>query len=98
MTALLIILAAIAVYVVFVLASPAATCRTCRGWGAKPRKRRRRTCRKCGGTGIRFRPGAPLVYRALSTLRRSRANGDLTPQPWRPTRRRSDLPGGPSDD
>jgi DnaJ-class molecular chaperone len=86
MALLLIILAAAIGYVLFILASPAGRCRTCRGWGTKPRRRRRRTCRKCGGTGIRFRPGATLVHRALSTARRARANGDLTPPPWRPPR------------
>jgi DnaJ-class molecular chaperone len=83
----LIILAAATGYVLFLLASPATACRTCRGWGTKPRRRRRSTCRKCGGTGIRLRPGAPLVHRALSTARRARTKGDLTAPPWRPPRR-----------
>ncbi len=98
MTTLLTALAIMTAYVVFVLASPAMTCRTCRGWGSKPRRRRRRTCHRCHGTGIRFRPGAPLIYRALSALRRGHTNGDLTPQPWLPNRRHPDLPGGHSDD
>ncbi len=88
MTTVLIILAVLAAYVLFVLASPATACRKCRGWGVKGRRRRRRTCRRCGGTGVRFRIGAPLVYRAASALRRSRAKGDLTPPPWRPPRHR----------
>jgi hypothetical protein len=88
-TTVLIILAALTAYVVFVLASPATDCRTCRGWGTKGRHwRRRGTCHRCGGTGIRFRPGAPLIYRAAATYRRSRANGDLTTPPWRPPRNR----------
>ena len=45
-------------------------------------------CRRCGGTGTRFRPGAPLAYRAISRYRRHRANGNLTLPPFRPTRRR----------
>ena len=89
MALVLIILAAATGYVLFILASPAGACRTCRGWATKSRRRRRRTCRKCDGTGIRFRPGAVLVHRALSTARRARAKGDLTAPPWRPPR-----PGG----
>ena len=87
MALVLIILAAATGYVLFVLASPAGACRTCRGWGTRSRRRRRRTCRKCDGTGIRFRPGAVLVHRALSTARRARAKGDLTAPPWRPLQR-----------
>ncbi|MGI8449403.1 MAG: hypothetical protein ACR2MP_19935 [Streptosporangiaceae bacterium] len=87
MTLLLIILAALAAYTLFLLASPATACRACRGWGAKgERWRRRAACRHCGGTGIRFRPGAPLVHRATAAVRRARANGDLTTPPWRPAR------------
>ena len=87
MTTVLIILAALAAYVLFLLASPATDCRACRGWGVKGR-RRRATCPHCGGTSIRFRLGAPLIYRAAATFRRSRANGDLTAPPWRPPRNR----------
>jgi hypothetical protein len=86
MTALLIIAAAIVGYAVFVLASPVTGCRRCRGFGTKGR--RRRACRRCGGTGIRFRPGAPLLYKALAGYRRHRANGDLTLPPIRPPRHR----------
>jgi hypothetical protein len=88
MTALLIIaLAAVAVYALFVLASPTTGCRRCRGYGTKGR--RRRPCGRCGGTGIRFRPGAPLLYRAISRYRHHRANGNLTAPPLRPPRRRT---------
>lgn len=86
MDLLLIILAVLAGYVLFVLASPATTCRACAGWAVRSRRRRRRTCRRCGGTGIRFRPGATVVHRALSAVRRARARGDLTTPPWRPHR------------
>lgn len=91
MTTFLIILAALTGYLLFVLASPAASCRKCRGWGTRSRRwqRRRGTCPRCGGTGIRFRPGAPLAHRALVALRHSRAKGDLTGQPWRPPRTRT---------
>jgi DnaJ-class molecular chaperone len=85
LTALLIITAAIVAYTVFVLASPTTGCGKCRGYGTKGR--RRRSCRRCGGTGIHFRPGAPLAYRALSRYRRHRANGNLTLPPMRPPRR-----------
>ena len=84
MALILLILAAATGYVLFILASPAGACRKCRGWGIRSRRRRRRTCPRCGGTGIRFRPGAPLIHRALSTARRARAKGDLTAPPWRP--------------
>lgn len=73
-------------YTLFVLASPTTGCRRCRGYGTKGRWRRR-PCHRCGGTGIRFRPGAPLIYRAISAYRRHRANGDLTLPPVRPPRR-----------
>ena len=81
---------------------PAASSATsCSCWPARlrlpqlPRLRhqgttRRRPCRRCGGTGIRFRPGAPLLYRAISGYRRHRANGNLTPPPLRRPRRRPD--------
>ena len=86
MTALLIIAAAVVVYALFVLASPVTGCRRCRSYGTKGR--RRRPCRRCDGTGIRFRPGAPLLYRAISGYRRHRANGTLTRPPLRPPRNR----------
>jgi hypothetical protein len=86
MALVLIIVAAVTGYVLFTLASPATTCRKCRGWGTKPRRRRRATCHRCGGTGIRFRPAAVHIHRALSALRRARARGDLTPPRWRPDR------------
>jgi hypothetical protein len=92
---LLLILAALTVYTLFVLASPATACRSCRGWGAKgERWRRRQSCRHCGGTGIRFRPGAPLIHRAVSAIRRSRASGDLTAPPWHPGRHDRQPPEG----
>ena len=87
MTAALIIAAAIIGYALFVLARPVTGCRRCRGFGTKGR--RRRPCHRCGGTGIRFRPGAPLLYRAISAYRRHRANGNLTLPPLRPPRRRT---------
>jgi hypothetical protein len=87
MTALLIVAAAIVGYALFVLASPKTGCPKCRGFGTKGR-RRRRPCSRCGGTGIRFRPGAPLLYRAISGYRRHRANGNLTLPPTRPPRHR----------
>jgi hypothetical protein len=86
MTALLIIAAAITGYALFVLASPVTGCRKCLGFGTSGR-RRRRPCGRCAGTGIRFRPGAPLLYRTISGYRRHRANGNLTPPPLRPPRR-----------
>lgn len=88
MTTLLLLLAGLTAYAGFVLVSPATACRSCRGWGAKgERWRRRQSCHRCGGTGIRFRPGAPLVHRAAAAIRRSRASGDLTAPPWHPGRR-----------
>jgi hypothetical protein len=84
-TALLIIFGAIATYILFVLASPTTGCYKCRGFATKGR--RRRPCRRCKGTGIRFRPGAPLLYRAIAGYRRHRANGNLTLPPVRPPRR-----------
>ena len=87
MTTILIALAVTAGYVLFTLASPATRCRKCRGWGNKEQRwRRRGPCPRCGGTGIRFRPGAPLIHRAISRYRRHRANGNLTAPPWRPPR------------
>ena len=86
MITVLVIAAVITGYALFVLASPVTGCRRCRSSGTKGR--RRRPCRRCGGTGIQFRPGAPLVYRALSRYRRHRANGNLTPPPMRPPRHR----------
>ena len=85
MTVLGIIAAAVVIYALFVLASPVTGCRRCRGYGTKGR--RRRPCGRCGGTGIRFRPGAPLLYRAISRYRHHRANGNLTRPPLRPPRR-----------
>jgi hypothetical protein len=86
MTALLILAAALVGYALLALASPVTGCRRCRGFGA--RGRRRRPCHRCGGTGTRFRPGAPLIYRALSGWRRHRASGTLTLPPLRPPRHR----------
>jgi hypothetical protein len=88
MLALLIIAAAVTGYAVFVLASPVTGCRKCRGFGARTGRRRRRPCGRCSGTGIRFRPGAPLLYRTISGYRRHRANGNLAPPPLRPPRHR----------
>lgn len=91
MLAVLIITAALAGYVLFVLASPTTGCRKCHGFGTKGGsgigRRRRRPCGRCQGTGIRFRPGAPLIHKALSGYRRHRANGNLTRPPLRPPRR-----------
>lgn len=84
---LLITAAALAAYALFTLASPTTGCRRCRGFGTKGW--RRRACPRCTGTGIRFRPGAPLIHRALSGYRRHRATGTLTRPPLRPPRRRS---------
>ena len=86
MITVLIIAAVITGYALFVLASPVTGCRRCSGFGTKGR--RRRPCHRCAGTGIRFRPGAPLVYRAISRYRRHRANGNLTLPPMRPPRHR----------
>jgi hypothetical protein len=86
MTALLLAAIALIGYGLFVLASPTTGCRRCRGNGTKGR--RRRACHRCGGTGIRFRPGAPLAYRAIAGYRRHRASGDLTMPPLRPPHRR----------
>jgi DnaJ-class molecular chaperone len=89
MSLLLLILGALAAYTLFVLASPATACRTCSGWGMKQRRRRRAACPRCGGTGIRFRPGAPLVHRAAALRTRWRRSGTETPiPPWRPPRNR----------
>lgn len=86
MTALLIIAAAVTGYALFVLASPTTGCRRCGGYGTRT-GRRRRPCHRCAGTGIRFRPGAPLLYRTISGYRRHRDSGNLTLPPARPPRR-----------
>jgi hypothetical protein len=86
MTLIALIAAAIIGYFLFVLVSPVTSCRRCRGYGTKGR--RRRPCHRCGGTGHRFRPGAPLAYRGISAYRRHRANGNLTLPPLRIPRRR----------
>jgi hypothetical protein len=85
-TVLLITAAAVAVYILFALARPATGCRKCRGFGFGTRRRRRRSCPRCGGTGTRFRPGAPALYRSVSGYRRHRATGTLTRPPIRSPR------------
>lgn len=74
MTHALIALALIAAYIAFMLALPQKRCRRCNGWGAKGKRvRRRSACTRCGGAGVRFRVGAPLVYRGKALLiRRAR--------------------------
>lgn len=81
-----IIAAAVVAYALIVLVSPVTGCRRCRGFGTRGRKRR--ACSRCSGTGIRFRPGAPLMYRAVTGYRHHRANGNLDYPPLRPPRRR----------
>lgn len=69
MTQVLYVLAVVAGYVVFVLARPQRRCRRCSGWGSKGlRRRRRAACSRCGGSGVRFRLGAPLVHRGKALI------------------------------
>lgn len=73
MTHVLIALAMIAAYVVLLLVKPDRRCGRCGGWGARGKRRRRLACTRCGGSGRRFRPGAPLVHRGKAlVIRRAR--------------------------
>ena len=84
MTTVLIVVGAVAAYALFALASPTTGCRAAPA--SAPRAGGGAPAAAAAAPAPGFRPGAPLVYRAISRYRRHRANGNLTLPPLRPPR------------